>query len=219
MVNISQTSFSTPNYKVAWGPAGWALYFFNINTVTELKFSCQLQLEIPLVPNDADIGVTSPSEIHMADILVIVKSYTCNKPWRLIGLWDIEAPIFCPEKWFTQMAVRVVSVMCRPPFTPQEDSWHSFLLEAERPQGQCSKDEVNWKKSNDLIGKRTHDLLVCSIVPQPTTLLHAPGINDGYKLKSIVYVFTPSHSQQGMLWVWLSPVTEMRTASCAQSSQ
>jgi hypothetical protein len=30
------------------------------------------------------------------------------------------------------------------------------------------------RKSNDLIGNRTHDLPACSIVPQPTTLPRAP---------------------------------------------
>jgi hypothetical protein len=30
------------------------------------------------------------------------------------------------------------------------------------------------KKSNDLIGTRSHDLPACSIVPQPTTLQRAP---------------------------------------------
>jgi hypothetical protein len=30
------------------------------------------------------------------------------------------------------------------------------------------------KKTNDLIGIRTRDLPACSIVPQPTTLLHTP---------------------------------------------
>jgi hypothetical protein len=28
-----------------------------------------------------------------------------------------------------------VSLMCQPPFTPQEDSWYSFLLEAELTPG------------------------------------------------------------------------------------
>jgi hypothetical protein len=32
------------------------------------------------------------------------------------------------------------------------------------------------KKSNDLIGNRTRDVLACSIVPQPTMLLHASGV-------------------------------------------
>jgi hypothetical protein len=30
---------------------------------------------------------------------------------------------------------KVVSLTCRPPFTPQEDSWYSFLLEAESTPG------------------------------------------------------------------------------------
>jgi hypothetical protein len=30
------------------------------------------------------------------------------------------------------------------------------------------------EKSNDLIWNQIHDLLACSIVPQPTMLLHAP---------------------------------------------
>jgi hypothetical protein len=33
---------------------------------------------------------------------------------------------------------KVVSLMRRPPFTPQEDAWYSFLLEAESTPGpQC----------------------------------------------------------------------------------
>jgi hypothetical protein len=30
---------------------------------------------------------------------------------------------------------KIVSTTRRPPFTPQEDSWYSFLLEAESTQG------------------------------------------------------------------------------------
>jgi hypothetical protein len=30
---------------------------------------------------------------------------------------------------------KAVSLMCRPPFTPQEDSWYSFLLEDELTPG------------------------------------------------------------------------------------
>jgi hypothetical protein len=32
--------------------------------------------------------------------------------------------------------------------------------------------QLKKKKPNDLIGTRTRDLPACSIVPQPTTLLH-----------------------------------------------
>jgi hypothetical protein len=57
------------------------------------------------------------------------KSYPCNGPWSPIGLWDVEAPTF-----FRQSAHRW-RWDCQPeaPATlyPQEDSWYSFLLEAE----------------------------------------------------------------------------------------
>jgi hypothetical protein len=50
--------------------------------------------------------------------------------------------------------------MHRLPFTPQEDSWYSFLLIE--------------KKSNDFIGNRTCNLPACSIVPQSSTLPRTP---------------------------------------------
>jgi hypothetical protein len=60
------------------------------------------------------------------------------------------------------------------PFTPREDSWYSFLLEAELTPGPyCGWKDRSIEKSNDLIGNRTSDLLACSIVPQPTTLPRA----------------------------------------------
>jgi hypothetical protein len=70
----------------------------------------------------------------------------------------------------------VVSLMRRPAFTPQEDSWYSFLLEAgSTPQGHSAAGRIrSIKKSNDLIGNRTRDLPACSIVPQPTKLPLAP---------------------------------------------
>jgi hypothetical protein len=56
-------------------------------------------------------------------------SYPCNRPWRPIGLWVVEAPTFCLYSRLTD-GCEVVSLTRRPPFTPQEDSWYSFLLEA-----------------------------------------------------------------------------------------
>jgi hypothetical protein len=63
----------------------------------------------------------------------IKKNYTCNRPWRPIGLWDVEAPTFSRQsahrwRWGCQ------------PHAPatlysQEDSWYSFLLEAESTPG------------------------------------------------------------------------------------
>jgi hypothetical protein len=58
---------------------------------------------------------------------------------------------------------------------PQEDSWHSVLLEAESTPGPAGRIR-SIEKSNDLIRNQTYNLLACSVVPQPATLLYAPGI-------------------------------------------
>jgi hypothetical protein len=46
----------------------------------------------------------------------------------------IEAPTFSLENWLTDGG-EVVSLTRRPPFVPQEDTWYSFLLEAESTPG------------------------------------------------------------------------------------
>jgi hypothetical protein len=69
--------------------------------------------------------------------LTTIKSYPCKRPWRAIGLWDVKAPTFSLDNWLTDDG-KVVSLAHRPPFTPQEHSWYSFLLEAESTPGtQC----------------------------------------------------------------------------------
>jgi hypothetical protein len=50
-------------------------------------------------------------------------------PWKPTGLWEVEAPRFL-DNWLTNGGA-VISVTHRPAFTPQEDSWYSFLLEVE----------------------------------------------------------------------------------------
>jgi hypothetical protein len=59
---------------------------------------------------------------------------TCDKPWRPMGFWDFEAPTFSSDNRLTEGG-KVVSLTRRPPFSPQEDSWYSFLLEAEPAPG------------------------------------------------------------------------------------
>jgi hypothetical protein len=69
------------------------------------------------------------------------------------------------------MAVRL-SALCAG--RPLQDSWYSFLLEADDPR-HCAAGRIrSIEKSIDLIGNETSDLLACSIVPQPTTLPCAP---------------------------------------------
>jgi hypothetical protein len=52
------------------------------------------------------------------------KAIPCNRPWRPIGLWDVEAPTFSGQSPYTWRWG------CQPyspaAFSPQEDSWYSF---------------------------------------------------------------------------------------------
>jgi hypothetical protein len=43
--------------------------------------------------------------------------YSCNTPWRPIGLWGVEVPTFSLESRLTDGG-KVVSLTRRPPFTP-----------------------------------------------------------------------------------------------------
>jgi hypothetical protein len=69
----------------------------------------------------------------------------------------------------------VVSPTHQPPFTPRKIPGTHFCWRLSRPQGHSAAGRIrSIEKSNDLIGNQTRDLLACSIVPQPTTLLCAP---------------------------------------------
>jgi hypothetical protein len=76
----------------------------------------------------------------------------------------------------------------------QEDSWCSFLLRGHSVAGRIRSIE----ESSDLIGNRTHELPACSIVPEPTTLPHAPtvlSVEDPFTLHSNwIYPGKSSHS-------------------------
>jgi hypothetical protein len=59
--------------------------------------------------------------------------------------------------------VEAASLTGRPPFIPQENSWYSFLLDAESAQGHSAAGRIrSTGKSNDLIGFRTRDLAACN---------------------------------------------------------
>jgi hypothetical protein len=77
---------------------------------------------------------------------------------------------------------KVVRLTHRPLFTPQEDPWYSFLLEAESTPGHSAAGRIrSTEKANDLTGNRTRDLPVCSIVPQLSTLPRAPLYTKNFK--------------------------------------
>jgi hypothetical protein len=56
-------------------------------------------------------------------------------------------------------------------YYPQENSWHSFLLETESTP---ELEELRKFIKSTSSGIRTGDLPACRIVPQPITLLRAP---------------------------------------------
>jgi hypothetical protein len=78
-----------------------------------------------------------------------------------------------PDNWLTDGG-EVVSLTHRPPFTPQEDSWYSFPLEAESPQSHSAAGWIRSFENSNLTGNRTRDLSAFSTVPQLTTLTRAP---------------------------------------------
>jgi hypothetical protein len=68
----------------------------------------------------------------------------------------------------------VVSLTRRPPFTPRKIPDNYFGYRLTRAQGHSAFWTTrSIEKSNDIM-IRTRDFTACSIVPQPTTLLHAP---------------------------------------------
>jgi hypothetical protein len=88
-----------------------------------------------------------------------LKRYPCNRPWRPIGLRDVE---FLDNRLTD--GGEVVSLTPRLPFTPRKipaTHFYERLSAARRIR--------SIEKSNK-IGNRTRDLPACSIVPQPTTL-------------------------------------------------
>jgi hypothetical protein len=86
-----------------------------------------------------------PVTVHSDRAKVKGKSYPCNRPWRPIGLRDVEASTFSRQsahrwRWGCQPYALVT-------FYAQEDSWYSFLLEAEsNPGPYCGLNVyVNWE--------------------------------------------------------------------------
>jgi hypothetical protein len=74
----------------------------------------------------------------------------------------VVALIFCLESRLTDGG-QVVSPKRLPPFTPQEDSWYSFLLEAESPQGHSAAGNIRKIEKMHFMWTRSRDIPVCSI--------------------------------------------------------
>jgi hypothetical protein len=89
----------------------------------------------PAIPSGASYSLI-PAHIQRGRgyTPIFRKSYPCNRPWKPIGLWDVKAPTFSLENRLTDIG-KIVSLTHRPPFTTLEDSWYSFLSEAESTPG------------------------------------------------------------------------------------
>jgi hypothetical protein len=108
------------------------------------------------------------SNLHRHSVLRKRYSYPCNRPWRPIGLWDVEAPTFSRLRL---MDGGEVSLKRRPHFAPRKFPCIHFCYRLSWPQGRSAGGRIrSIEKSSDLIGNRINDLPACSVVPQPTTL-------------------------------------------------
>jgi hypothetical protein len=116
-------------------------------------------------------------------------SYPCNRPWRPIGLWDVEAPTFSRQsahRWRWGCETYAPTALYSPgrfPVLISVGGWVDTRTIMHLEVLCKFKD-----KSNYLIGNRTRGLPACSIVPQPTTLPHAPISLQYFKYLILCYL-------------------------------
>jgi hypothetical protein len=98
------------------------------------------------------------------------QSYSCKRPWRPIGSWDVKDPTLSRQsahRWRLGCQPYAPAALCSPEIF--FCFWYSFLLEAEKPEGLVRPEGSDkLKKSNDLIRNRTRDLpAVCQHFMEP----------------------------------------------------
>jgi hypothetical protein len=132
------------------------------------------------------------------------QSYPCNRPWRPIGLWDVEAATFSLDSRLTDGG-EVVSLTRRPPLTLKKIPCTHFCSRLSWSQSHNTVARVrSTEKFNKPIGNLTRDLLACSIGPQPTTLPRAPTYVMVTKYKPVLHLVVTSQSHLS-LWVLCLP--------------
>jgi hypothetical protein len=124
------------------------------------------------------------------------QSYPCNRPWRPIGMWEVEAPTFFRE------SVHRWRRGCQPYTSAALYPSGRFLVlisRLSRPQGHSAAGRIrSIEKPNDLIGNWTRDLPACNIVPQPTTLPRAALLRGISSLFHDVVTQTVNNECKGM---------------------
>jgi hypothetical protein len=104
----------------------------------------------------------------------------CNKPWRPIELWDIEAPTFCLDNRLTDGG-KVVSLTHRRPYTPhlRKVPGTHFCYRLRRPQchGAAGKIRSIEKKSPHRDSNS-----------RPSDLWHSASSNYATAYPSLLYV-------------------------------
>jgi hypothetical protein len=92
--------------------------------------------------------LTSLPPINLSDHLP-GKSYPCNRPWRPIGSWDVEAPTFSLDNRITDGG-EVVSLMRQPLFTPKKIPGTHLYYRLSQPQGHSVAGRIRWIEKNPL---------------------------------------------------------------------
>jgi hypothetical protein len=115
-------SFNSVRHQILTSQVTASLWLnsFLFSTITFWDRSQNLLLTIrtqPLVTQASYINTCHSNVCLTCDILtqevMRLISYSCSRPWRPIGLWDIEAPTVSLDNRLTDGG-KVVSLMCRP---------------------------------------------------------------------------------------------------------